>query len=623
MASLTGRRERQVKKIHVRVHNVLLDKVHSGEFYSWTNLKELRNFVQKKTGIAPNKQRLFHHHNELLNNQKTLEDLVDDEEEQTTYISLTLRYDDSKGSCPPSVRPFMTQLLKDPNVMAVVQSITKGFHRGFIPKEVKQGLSGSYFLRGADKEDLCIFKPYDEEPYAPNNPKGFVGKLYSKGVRNGVLSGEGAAREVAAYLIDSMRMHRVPETFFAEVEHPFFERSQIDGTIGLDGKIIANTKLKTASRTKLKFGSLQLLKKNNGTSDDFSVSLFPLEQMQAIAALDIRILNSDRNTSNILVKRRSEDGRVSIYPIDHSLSFPDNLSIMDYEVCWTVWSHLDKPTNPKLKEYILSLNPKENCKMLKKLIGMRPICLRNYRIAETLLIKGTQHGLTLNEIGKILYKSDSEETSLLEEIVKRAEETTMNQWRPALQILNLTNATSKSGKQSFNKPKKPDQDMMCDMKTDVSDTSNGGAESSDYKNDLDLKCQKLHNQPSMFTEGLPSHQDLDSTRASPRKRAQSCLPDNDSQISQTPEFDWENVMQLTPVKTLVEEHTIEPIQVTHMHHRNLSLKEIGHQKTQALFSNRKNNPDTMIQLEQSKSAEDKSHDPSSITGRRSANVRLR
>ncbi len=38
------------------------------------------------------------------------------------------------------------------------------------------GISGSYFLESVERNKIAIFKPLDEEPYAPNNPKGYVGK---------------------------------------------------------------------------------------------------------------------------------------------------------------------------------------------------------------------------------------------------------------------------------------------------------------------------------------------------------------------------------------------------------------------------------------------------------------
>ena len=47
----------------------------------------------------------------------------------------------------------------------------------------------------------AIFKPIDEEPYTPNNPRGFVGNFGSTGFKKGVLSGESSVREVATFLL--------------------------------------------------------------------------------------------------------------------------------------------------------------------------------------------------------------------------------------------------------------------------------------------------------------------------------------------------------------------------------------------------------------------------------------
>jgi len=38
-------------------------------------------------------------------------------------------------------------------------------------------VSGSYFLKNERGKNIAILKCVDEEPYAPNNPKGFVGNI--------------------------------------------------------------------------------------------------------------------------------------------------------------------------------------------------------------------------------------------------------------------------------------------------------------------------------------------------------------------------------------------------------------------------------------------------------------
>lgn len=43
----------------------------------------------------------------------------------------------------------------------------------------------------------------DEEPFAPNNNKGYKGNFGEISFRNGIKSGELVLREVAAYFLDS------------------------------------------------------------------------------------------------------------------------------------------------------------------------------------------------------------------------------------------------------------------------------------------------------------------------------------------------------------------------------------------------------------------------------------
>lgn len=74
-------------------------------------------------------------------------------------------------------------------------------------------------MRNTQKDVVAIFKPIDEEPFAPNNPRGHQGQFGSQTFRPGVLSGESSIREVAAYLLDHKSFSCVPQTTFAEVVH--------------------------------------------------------------------------------------------------------------------------------------------------------------------------------------------------------------------------------------------------------------------------------------------------------------------------------------------------------------------------------------------------------------------
>ena len=110
-----------------------------------------------------------------------------------------------------------------PKMRKIIDLARQGFNSGLIPKLTDDGTSGTYEIRSINKEKLCIFKPIDEEPFAPNNPRGHIGLFGSQTFRPGVLSGESCIREVAAYLIDRKGFSSVPTTTFVEVVHNSFK----------------------------------------------------------------------------------------------------------------------------------------------------------------------------------------------------------------------------------------------------------------------------------------------------------------------------------------------------------------------------------------------------------------
>lgn len=100
-----------------------------------------------------------------------------------------------------------------------IEYIKQAFNNGLKPKLTDEGTSGTYEMRDIQKQKIAIFKPIDEEPFAPNNPRGNQGPFGSQTFRSGVLSGESCIREVAAFLLDHKHYSRVPPTTFVEVVH--------------------------------------------------------------------------------------------------------------------------------------------------------------------------------------------------------------------------------------------------------------------------------------------------------------------------------------------------------------------------------------------------------------------
>lgn len=114
--------------------------------------------------------------------------------------------------------------------MDSLEEVRNSFIAGIKPELSLYGSGGTYFLNDANKWNLLVFKPGDEEPFAENNPRSPlipsspVGNLQGvtgrRGLRMGIRSGEGWKREVAAYLIDRDHLFAVPMTTQVVLRRP-------------------------------------------------------------------------------------------------------------------------------------------------------------------------------------------------------------------------------------------------------------------------------------------------------------------------------------------------------------------------------------------------------------------
>lgn len=189
----------------------------------------------------------------------------------------------------------------------IIEDIRHGFLQGLSPTLIMDGTSGTYNLRNTNKEVVALFKPIDEEAFAPNNQKGYTGKFGQESFRKGILSGEGSIREVAAYLLDKHNYFHVPETTFVEISHPSFSKNTnellsidnvsfpkirnsiihnfvvenlinvMDNTMGVNSTNSDINKLTNYGMLKKKYGSLQRFIKSNDVAANFSCSLFDVQ----------------------------------------------------------------------------------------------------------------------------------------------------------------------------------------------------------------------------------------------------------------------------------------------------------------------------------------------------------
>ena len=406
------------------------------KYYPWTKVSEIRSQIASKKSIHPRNVRLFFKNEELANNLKMIDYGIPFKKHPEIFYEIFSYKNDysleiyGTVPCPSSLEKIINQALI-------------GFAKGLKPKLLEDGTSGVYQIRNVDKEVIAIFKPFDEEPNAPNNQKGYVNSFGSKSFREGILSGEATIREEATYLLDSFcdkYNFDVPATTFVELCHKGFKinfeemkimendeyvkRSSImkrflfeNLRIGKDNNLsdqdffMSNEKYNYIPK---KYGTLQKFINSTGVVADYSYSLFTVEEAHKIMILDFRILNCDRNDENILIQKKrisnedsdEEKKYYKLVPIDHALSFPSCLEIGDFDICWMSWKQANVPFTKEEKDYIESINIIEDMERLNSYIYLRPECWKYFRISNTVLKVCTKYNLTPYEIGSLLYHFD-------------------------------------------------------------------------------------------------------------------------------------------------------------------------------------------------------------------------
>ncbi|KAL6969668.1 Phosphatidylinositol 4-kinase gamma 7 [Sarracenia purpurea var. burkii] len=291
----------------------------------------------------------------------------------------------------------------------LVKEIVKAMKMGVEPIPVHSGLGGAYYFRNSRGENVAIVKPTDEEPFAPNNPKGFVGKaLGQPGLKRSVRVGETGFREVAAYLLDYGNFANVPPTALVKITHSIFNVND-----GVSGSKPHNKKLVS------KIASFQQFIPHDFDASDHGTSSFPVASVHRIGILDIRIFNTDRHAGNLLVRKLEGVGRfdqVELIPIDHGLCLPESLEDPYFE--WIHWPQSSIPFSEDELDYIENLDPIRDSEMLRSELPMiREACLRVLVLCTIFLKEAAASGLCLAEIGEMMsreFRGGEEEPSELE-----------------------------------------------------------------------------------------------------------------------------------------------------------------------------------------------------------------
>ncbi|KAG0566859.1 hypothetical protein KC19_7G093200 [Ceratodon purpureus] len=302
----------------------------------------------------------------------------------------------------------------------ILEEAKAGLQGGYAPALASEGSGGAYFLKNSyGVDNVAIFKPVDEEPLGINNPRGFT-KIprvaSSEGLKKGTRVGEGAMREVAAYLLDhpkegrrsSFRKHPtgfagVPPTMMVRCAHEAFHYSDDSWDV----------------QKKAKLGSFQQFVRAFGSCEDMGCANFDVEEVHKIAVLDMRLANTDRNGGNILVCR-DENNALKLVPIDHGYCLPEKFEDVTFE--WIYWSQAEAAFSSSTLKYIESLNAEEDIALLQKHgWSMRTACKRVFRLSTMLLKKGAAAGLTPFMIGSMMCRETLYKKSPIEEMIEEVE----------------------------------------------------------------------------------------------------------------------------------------------------------------------------------------------------------
>ncbi|KAI4302904.1 hypothetical protein MLD38_038597 [Melastoma candidum] len=303
-----------------------------------------------------------------------------------------------------------------PALWNMIKETFAGLSAGHSPIRSAEGTGGTYFMRDSSGRNyVSVFKPMDEEPNAPNNHRGLLVSPNGEGLKRGTRVGEGAIREVAAFLLDHPRIgprsltgelmgfSGVPPTIMARCLHEGFNHPN-----GYNGE-----------SKDVKVGSLQMFFKNCGSCEDVGPGNFPVEEVHKISVLDIRMANADRHSGNILISK-GDDGKTVLIPIDHGYCLPETFEDCTFD--WLYWPQAREPYSSDTIDYIRSLDAEQDIALLKYYgWDVSPDCACTLRVSTMLLKKGVERGLTPFAIGSIMCRETINEESVIEGIIREAE----------------------------------------------------------------------------------------------------------------------------------------------------------------------------------------------------------
>jgi len=390
----------------------------------WTTVRDLKEYLSTRTGEHINGHHLYFESGTELNGDSTLHDLGINKSGVSFSLLLDTQIANQSLSETGFISPFNTSHLDD-HTNELVRLVKAGFDAEKVPTKPSDdegGTAGVYFMKGDDDHRVAVFKPHDEEQGMPNNPKNRTGDgAYGAAMREHFKPGYGCIREWATYVMDVGNFAGVPPTLLVNCEHRVFS--------GLGQGLVD-----PATAWAPKFGSLQKFIPECEGSDEYSWSLYSDLTVQKSALLDLRTLNCDRNSENLLVKGGPSSGerlgvaelkeRLSLVPIDHGYALPSVLRICQMDWTWMTHPQVRVPLCPEIKAYLAGLSFDEVAAVIRPHLPEE--CIYLLQAAHWLVTMAAGVDLSLYDMANLVARDDldPDKPSRLEEALYTATENT-------------------------------------------------------------------------------------------------------------------------------------------------------------------------------------------------------
>lgn len=287
-----------------------------------------------------------------------------------------------------------------------------------VAPELSESSQGAYMLkRRGTNIPVGVFKPSDEEVKAAADESYLSPKM-------GVVVGDGAIKEHAAYVLDHGAHAGVPRTETVVLMEHNLDMDELEE--------LPQPPLASSPR---RVGSFQEFREHMCTSEDLGSSLFAVDDVHRIGLLDLRLFNLDRHLGNILVQL--EEGRYKLIPIDHGYILPSFRCLSDAWFCWTNWKQASAPFSDACKAHIESLTPFADIARLKR-IGLRDECILTYVLCTVFVKEAVHHDWNLKAMALAMQRDISADDSLSDfELLVKAAST-----RAAFDSFEFTDAES-------------------------------------------------------------------------------------------------------------------------------------------------------------------------------------